>query len=66
MFKVDKNLMKSVKNRNFLEYFIESYINHAERKEKGENDSYICQLIGNDSIEEFIIYINKSNFSLTN
>ena len=30
-------------------------------RKKGENDSYICQLIRQDSIKEFIIYMNKTN-----
>ena len=35
-----------------------------EKRKIGENDGYICQLIQNDSIKEFIIYINKNNISL--
>ena len=31
----------------------------------GENDSYICILIRQDSIKEFIIYVNKNNLSLS-
>ena len=30
----------------------------------GENDSYICKLIRDDSIEEFIIFVNQGNISL--
>ena len=30
----------------------------------GQNDSYICELIRNDSVEEFIQYVNKTNYSL--
>ena len=30
----------------------------------GENEDYICQMIRNDSVIEFIQYINKNNFSL--
>ena len=37
-----------------------------EQKRKiGENDNYICQLIQNDSINEFVIYLNKTNLPLT-
>lgn len=36
-----------------------------ENRRKGENDSYICQLIRNDSIEEFVSYTNRMNYSLT-
>ena len=38
--------------------------NFFENREKGENDSYICKLIREDSIDEFIEYVNKSNISL--
>ena len=32
----------------------------------GENDSYICQLIRDDSVEEFVAFVNQSNISLQN
>ena len=35
-----------------------------ENRIKGENESYICQLIRNDSIIEFIKYVNQNNYSL--
>ncbi|KAK8889155.1 hypothetical protein M9Y10_033900 [Tritrichomonas musculus] len=35
-----------------------------ENRHKGENDSYICTLIRQDSVEEFISYVNKTNFPL--
>ena len=31
----------------------------------GENDSYICKLIREDSIKEFCVYVNKNNLSLS-
>ena len=31
-----------------------------ENREKGENNSYLCELIRNDSVKEFIILINKN------
>ena len=31
----------------------------------GENDSYLCSLIRQDSVEEFIAYINRNNTSLS-
>ena len=40
-----------------LEYF-------EKNRNIGENESYICNLIRNDSIEEFITNINKSDISL--
>ena len=36
-----------------------------KNREIGENDSYICELIRNDSIIEFIKYVNKTNTSLS-
>lgn len=42
-------------------------IEDSKREEKfliGENDSYICELIRNDSVQEFIKYVNQSNISL--
>ncbi|KAK8891526.1 hypothetical protein M9Y10_028738 [Tritrichomonas musculus] len=38
---------------------------HFEQSRKlGESDSYICQLIRNDKIEEFITFVNKYNYDL--
>ena len=34
------------------------------KREKGENESFICELIRNDSIEEFVIHVNQTNLSL--
>ena len=38
--------------------------NFDEKRHEGENDSYICSLIRQDSVEEFIIYVNQTNISL--
>ena len=38
--------------------------NFSEKRKAGENDDYICKLIQNDSVEEFIAYVNKNNYSL--
>ena len=35
-----------------------------EKRKNGENDNYICELIRNDSIVEFIVHINKLNIPL--
>ena len=37
--------------------------NYEKKRQEGDNDSYICQLIRNDSIEEFISYCNKTSIS---
>lgn len=36
-----------------------------EKREIGENDSYLCQIIRNDSIDEFVIYVNQTNLSIS-
>ena len=38
---------------------------YEQKRELGENDNYICELIRNDSINEFIEYVKKGNVSLT-
>ena len=37
--------------------------NFDENREEGENHNYLCKLIRNDSVEEFIIYLNEQNLS---
>ena len=44
---------------------INSIENFEEKRQKGENDFYICELIRNDSIEEFISYVNQKSISLS-
>ena len=36
-----------------------------EKRQKGENDSYVCSLIRNDSVEEFVTYLNQTNLSFS-
>ena len=43
-------------NPNFFE-------NYEEKRQEGENDLYICSLIRQDSVEEFISLINRYNIS---
>ena len=38
--------------------------NFEQKRLISENENYLCQLIREDSIEEFIIYVNKHNISL--
>ena len=40
-------------------------IEFEEKRKIGQNDSYICQLIRDDLIEDFIAYINRTNLSLS-
>ncbi|KAK8843577.1 hypothetical protein M9Y10_024634 [Tritrichomonas musculus] len=39
-------------------------INFENKRKIGENKKYICELIRNDSIEQFVIYVNQTNLSL--
>ena len=39
--------------------------NFSELRRIGENDSYICELIRNDSIVDFITYVHQKNIPLT-
>ena len=43
----------------------EESTNFDYKRKIGENDSYICQLIRNDLIDEFIIHVNQTNLSLS-
>lgn len=48
-----------------LKYFID-YLpkDFEENRKRGENEEYICQLIRDDSIEDFIVHVNKNQISL--
>ncbi|KAK8884645.1 hypothetical protein M9Y10_043763 [Tritrichomonas musculus] len=39
--------------------------NFEEIRKIGENDSYFCQIIRNDLIDDFVIYFNKVNLSIS-
>lgn len=65
---------ENVESKQYYEEFIQRLIdetsneNHEkflEKREKGENDSYICELIRDDSVQEFIGYINRFNIPLS-
>lgn len=38
---------------------------NEKKRQIGENESYICGLIRNDSVQEFVSYVNKNNISLS-
>ena len=42
-----------------------AFHNYEQNRQIGENDSYICKLIREDSCVEFIQYINQSNLNLS-
>ncbi|KAK8852942.1 hypothetical protein M9Y10_017937 [Tritrichomonas musculus] len=65
---IDENISailenEKYKNANYMEYFVEKNQSDDKNK-KDENDDYICQLIKNDWIEEFITHYNTNFFSL--
>ena len=39
--------------------------NYEEKKQNGENETYICTLIRNDSIQEFVRYVNLTKFPIS-
>lgn len=53
---IENKLLKE--NPKFFEKF-------EENRQIGENDSKICQIIRNDSIDEFISYVNETNLPLS-
>ena len=56
--------MKSIKEEN-LTINANAFENYEEKRQDGENHSHICSLIRNDSVEEFIAYINRNNISIS-
>ena len=71
-----KIINKNYEESNYTQYFMPEIIlltktndkeipdQFAEKRKTGENDLFICELIRNDSVEEFIAFINKNNISL--
>lgn len=39
--------------------------NYCKKRQIGENDSYLCDLIRQDSVEEFVSYANRTNLQLS-
>ena len=55
-------------NEENCKFYVENYGSiitnfdeFSKKREKGENDSYICEIIRKDSIHEFVFYINHAN-----
>ena len=48
-----------------IQYDQDVFTNFEKKRQIGENDSYICDLIRNDSVEQFIVYVNRSNIPLS-
>ncbi|KAK8876044.1 hypothetical protein M9Y10_006228 [Tritrichomonas musculus] len=69
IFENDDIYMNKITNQYFREYFLGENVSdprHKEKKEAGENDLEICQIIREDQIDEFVIYTNQRNYSLKN
>ena len=63
-----KNLpkLKEKEEENWIDVMKEKELpeDFYEARKKGENDSYICELIQTDSVEEFIKHVTRNNYSL--
>ena len=57
---------KQIENE-IVSYDSDAFLHFDEKRKIGENDSHICQLIRSDSIDDFIIYVNRNsiNYSST-
>ena len=77
MIKVDESIIEKIKipsKVDYLEPVIEMYHTHhpfddydekmREKRKSGENDSNISKMIRNDSVVEFIQYMNANNYPL--
>ncbi|KAK8882884.1 hypothetical protein M9Y10_045528 [Tritrichomonas musculus] len=65
---LDDQLLKIMKNDPYFfspESSIDNQEYFEEKRRIGENDSYICSLIRQDSIVEFVVYVNQTNLSLS-
>ena len=61
--------INSIKEYRFKQYIIKQVNeelpnNFNDLRKIGENNSLICKIIRNDSIQEFIKYVNENHFSL--
>lgn len=61
-----KSQNQNLKNSEFIQKVKKEIPSdfYAKRRE-GENEDYLCQLIRNDQIEDFVSYSNQANFSLS-
>ncbi|KAK8872220.1 hypothetical protein M9Y10_007985 [Tritrichomonas musculus] len=53
---------RSFRNREVIKYDSESF---KQLRKIGENDDYISRLIRDDSIVEFVTYVNQTNYQLS-
>lgn len=52
-------------NPKVPEFSNESFDEFNMKRKNGENDHHICQLIRNDSVAEFISYVNRANIPIS-
>ena len=52
-------------NKELAEYNVFFFDKYEEKHSNGQNLSVICELIRNDSVEEFISYVSRTNTSLS-
>ena len=74
IIEIDEETLKLISPRNFVYLFpklafenkilLELPENYYEKQQVGENDEPISQIIREDSIEEFITYVNKNDYPL--
>ena len=55
---------RKVIEQRILETDSEAFNNFNEKRQKGENEKHIYSLIRDDSIKEFVNYVNLTNFNL--
>ena len=65
---IEKIVIQNKSEDFYFNYFYQEMMsdcpdNYKINQKIGENESYICLLIRQDSIEEFITYINKNTIS---
>ena len=61
---VDEKSIESIKNE-MVEIDEKVFDNFEVKRQKGENETYICNLIREDSIIEFVSYVNRTNFQIS-
>ena len=59
---ISQDLYSEIKND--IKDDIRDIKSYKAKRRIGENDHYICELIRNDSIDDFVIYMNKTNLSV--
>ena len=63
LFEINKSDNNEVIKDEKMNYYKDHFNEYNAKRKAGENDSYICTLIRQDSIEKFVEYINKKNIS---